>query len=141
MNINDRVRIKNFEDLPIEAQSQKMKNLAGQEAEIIDRLYSEIRQAYLYTLYLTGSKTVPHMVFHEASLELVEDEPTEYHHEIEYLDNLVLVRFYETRDGKKTEIARGHGHIIHSGAAGIAQATSYAMRRIWDQLNVGSNED
>lgn len=137
MNINDRVRIKNFEDLPVEAQIQKVKNLAGQEAEIIDRLYSETAQAYFYALRLTGAKTIPSMFFPEAALELVEDEPAEYHHEIEYLDNLVLVRFYETRDGKKTEIARGHGHIIHSGAAGIAQATSYAMRRIWDQLNGG----
>lgn len=137
MNINDIVRIKNFEDLPVEEQTQKMRNLAGQEAEIIDRLYSETAQAYFYALRLTGAKTVPTMFFPEASLEIVEDEPAQYYHHIEYLDNLVLVRFYKVKDGKQTEIARGHGHIIHEGAAGVAQATSYAMRRIWEQLGGG----
>jgi hypothetical protein len=141
MNINDIVRIKNFEDLPEEAQTQKVKNLAGQEAEIVDRLYSESRQEYSYILRLTGAKTVPAMVFPEAALELVENEPAQYYHHIEYLENLVLVRFYKVKDGKQTEIARGHGHIIHEGAAGVAQATSYAMRRIWEQLGGGSHED
>lgn len=136
MNINDIVRIK-IDDLPAEAQTQKMKNLEGKEAEIIDRLYSETAQAYFYAIRLTGAKTIPSMFFPEAALELVEDEPAEYLHEIEYLDNLVLVRFYEVKDGKQTEIARGHGHIIHTGAAGIAQATSYAMKRIWGQLGGG----
>ncbi len=136
MNINDIVRIK-IDDLPAEAQTQKIKNLEGKEAEIIDRLYSETAQAYFYAIRLTGAKTVPSMFFPEAALELVEDEPAEYLHEIEYLDNLVLVRFYEVKDGKQTEIARSHGHIIHTGAAGIAQATSYAMRRIWNQLGGG----
>lgn len=137
MNINDIVRIKNFDELPEEVQTQKLKNLAGQEAEIVDRLYSESRQEYSYILRLTGAKTVPAMVFPEAALELVENEPAQYYHHIEYLENLVLVRFYEVKDGKQTEIARGHGHIIHTGAAGIAQATSYAMRRIWNQLGGG----
>lgn len=137
MNINDIVRIKNYDDLPEEAQTQKMKNLAGMEAEIIDRLYSETAQAYFYAIRLTGAKTVPSMFFPETALELVENEPAEYRHEIEYLDNLVLVRFYDVKGDKQTEIARGHGHIIHAGAAGVAQATSYAMRRIWNQLGGG----
>ena len=97
MNINDIVRIKNYDDLPEEVQTQKMKNLAGMEAEIIDRLYSETAQAYFYALRLTGAKTVPSMFFPETALELVENEPAEYFHEIEYLDNLVLVRFYEVK--------------------------------------------
>lgn len=141
MNINDIVRIKNYDDLPAEEQTQKMKNLAGMEAEIIDRLYSETAQAYFYALRLTGAKTVPAMFFSETALELVENDPAEYVHEIEYLDNLVLVRFYEVKGDKQTEIARGHGHIIHAGAAGVAQATSYAMRRIWNQLGGGPHED
>lgn len=32
------------------------------------------------------------------------------------------------------EIARGHGHVIHSGELGIAQATSYAFKRIYDRI-------
>lgn len=135
MNIGQIVKIKKFNELPAELQTLKFKGLAGFEAEIIDRLYSESRQSYAYTLRLTGAKTVPVIAFPEEALEIVEEEPAEYTHEIEYLDNVVLVIFYEVKKGKKTELARGHGHIIHEGAQGVAQAASYAMKRCYDQLN------
>ena len=44
--------------------------------------------------------------------------------------DIVIVKMME--DGK--EIARGHGHVIHHGALGIAQAMSYACKRIWNDL-------
>lgn len=135
MNIGQIVKIKEFDQLPLAMQTQKFKGLAGFEAEIIDRLYSEATSSYVHTLRLTGAKTVPVMVFPEEALEVVEEDPVEYIHEIEYLDNVVLVIFYEVKKGKKTELARGHGHLIHEGALGIAQATSFAMKRCYDQLN------
>lgn len=59
------------------------------------------------------------------------DGPLPYFHEITYMDDLVLVVLYEaTEDGPK-ELARSHGHIIHEGVEGIAQAASYAMRGVW----------
>lgn len=61
--------------------------------------------------------------------------PSRYFHEITYMDNLVLVVLYEATGRGKVEIARGHGHIIHEGAAGVAQATSYAMRAVWNRLH------
>lgn len=135
MNIGQIVKIKKFDQLPTRMQTQKFRGLAGFEAEIIDRLYSEANQAYGYRLQLTGAKTVPAMIFPEEALEIVEEEPVEYTHEIEYLDNVVLVIFYEIKNGKKTELARGHGHIIHEGAQGVAQAASYAMKRCYDSIN------
>lgn len=136
MNIGQIVKIKKYDQLPARMQTQKFRGLAGFEAEIIDRLYSEANQAYGYRLQLTGAKTVPVTIFPEEALEIVEVDPVEYVHEIEYLDNVVLVIFYEVKNGKKTELARGHGHIIHEGAQGIAQAASYAMKRCYDQFNV-----
>lgn len=60
--------------------------------------------------------------------------PNRYFHEITYLDDLVLVVLYEaTEDGPK-ELARSHGHIIHEGVEGIAQAASYAMKGVWYKL-------
>lgn len=57
--------------------------------------------------------------------------PNRYYHEITYMDDLVLVVLYEaTEDGPK-ELARSHGHIIHEGVEGIAQAASYAMKGVW----------
>ncbi len=135
MNIGQKVRIKNHDDLPEDLRTQKTRGVAGLEAEIIDCLRSEAERITRYKLRLTGAKTVPLMLFTEEALELVEDEePADYYHEIDYLDNLVLVRFYKEQNGKKVEVARSHGHIIHAGAQGIAQATSYAMRRLWEQL-------
>lgn len=60
--------------------------------------------------------------------------PCRYFHEIRYLENIVLVILYEATEDGNVEIARGHGHIIHEGAAGVAQAASYAMRRIWEHV-------
>lgn len=135
MNIGQIVKIKNFDQLPAHLQTQRLKSMAGFEAEIIDRLHSEATGTDSYTLRLTGAKTVPLMTFPEEALEIVVEEPAEYVHEIEYLDNVVLVIFYEIKKDKKTELARGHGHIIHEGAKGIAQAASYAMARCYSALN------
>lgn len=137
MNIGQKVKIKKLDKLPMEMQNRTYAGMAGQAAVIIDRIYSEAQQAHSYKLQLDLSKTVPTATFPEEALELVvEEAPAEYTHEIEYLDNVVLVRFYEIRGDKKTEISRGHGHIIHAGAAGVAQAASYAMFRAYEALQV-----
>lgn len=53
---------------------------------------------------------------------------------VQVTDNLVIGVIYEIQHGVKTEVARGHGHIIHAGALGIVQATSYAFREAWRAL-------
>jgi hypothetical protein len=63
--------------------------------------------------------------------------PNRYWHEIEYLENVVLVVLYEATEAGPVELARAHGHIIHEGADGIAQAASYAMRLIWFKIHGG----
>ena len=57
-----------------------------------------------------------------------------YTYEIEYLGNVVVARFYEVKDDIKTELAIGHGHIMHEGALGVAQAASYALKRIYTKF-------
>ena len=132
MKIGEKIRIKRFADLPEYLQIQAYKGLAGREAEIVDSLYSEAEQGQLYRVRLTGAGTSPSTLLPEEAMEVVEE--ASYYHEIEYLDNLVLVRFFEEKNGEAKELARGHGHIIHDGALGIAQATSYAMRRAYDAM-------
>lgn len=61
--------------------------------------------------------------------------PNRYWHEITYLENVVLVVLYEATEAGPVELARAHGHIIHEGADGIAQAASYAMRLIWFKIH------
>jgi hypothetical protein len=60
--------------------------------------------------------------------------PSRYFYKITYLEDIVLCVLYEATEDGRVELARGHGHIIHEGAEGVAQATSYAMRRIWNQM-------
>lgn len=62
------------------------------------------------------------------------DGPTPYYHEIEYQENRVLVTFYEDTEDGAVEIVRSYGLIRSKGAAGIAQATSFAMSLIWYQM-------
>lgn len=66
------------------------------------------------------------------------EPPNRYWHEITYLDNVVLVVLYEATETGPVELARHHGHILHKGAKGIAQATGYAMKRIWEQMKEGT---
>jgi hypothetical protein len=63
--------------------------------------------------------------------------PNRYWHEITYLESVVLVVLYEATEAGPVELARAHGHIIHEGADGIAQAASYAMRLIWFKIHGG----
>lgn len=71
---------------------------------------------------------------HEPAEITQAEPPAKYYHEITYLDNLVLVVLYEATEAGPVEIARSHGRIIHEGAAGIAQATSYAMKGVWYKI-------
>lgn len=67
--------------------------------------------------------------------------PSRYYYEITYLDHVVLVVLYEATEAGPVELARAHGHIVHEGAAGIAQAASYAMKRVWFKLCPRPAED
>lgn len=74
----------------------------------------------------------------EEDLRLIE-EPNfadeNFEIKIDVADNLVVAMLLKNGE----EIARGHGHIIHGGDIGIAQAISYACKRIWFEL--GGNYD
>jgi hypothetical protein len=71
---------------------------------------------------------------HEPAEITLAAPPAKYYHEIEYLENVVLVILYEATETGPVEIARSHGHIIHEGVAGIAQAASYAMKGVWYKI-------
>lgn len=61
-----------------------------------------------------------------------------YVFEIEHCDTVVIARMCAVTDTSNTEISRGHGHIIHEGVNGIAQAASYAVKRLYDKMG-GNN--
>lgn len=53
---------------------------------------------------------------------------------IDIAQNVVIVTLFESVGEMKKPLRRGHGHILHDGELGIAQAASYACRRLYESL-------
>lgn len=135
-NIGDRVRIKTYENLPEYMKSPIIgAKVAGREATIVDRIYSEAKGTHSYLLRIDGCIASSSIRFTEDAIEEV--GKVAYSIEFEYLENLVVGRFFEVRDGEKTEIGKGHGHIFHDDSYGVIQAASYALKKITNNLGGG----
>lgn len=96
---------------------------------IVDKFYSEKFCEHRYMLEDSG------LIFSEAELEIAATPEAEHSYEFKFdiVGNVVIAMMYS--DGE--EIARGHGHLIHSGEIGIAQAASYALKKIYLEVNGG----
>ena len=116
-NINDRVRDKK----------------RGAVGVIKDKMFSEAGKCFIYKIDIDNS------IFCVNRLE-EEIEPLniarEYQVETQIADNVVICIIYEVEGDLKTEVCRGHGHIIHEGAEGVAQALAYASKRARDYQGV-----
>lgn len=138
-NIGDRVRVKRYEDLP-ETTGKGIAKLCGKDGEIIDKLWSGANGCYIYKIHLDGYDRPSSFDFRSPEIDLVSElEKKSYDYQFEYLTNVVVARLYEVTETTKTEIARGHGHIIHEGAEGIAQAASYALKKIYLKITEKEN--
>jgi hypothetical protein len=137
-NIGDRVIIKAYEDISTESRTKGMARLCGKKGTITDKLYSECFDGFVYTIKFDDFE-VPSKKRWTGDCFTRHTEPTTtYHYEFEYLENVVVAKFYEVKGETKTEIERGHGHIIHEGAKGIAQASAYALKKIFEKMNGGT---
>ena len=150
-NIGDRARVKDYTEISDVNKAKAIKDkpylwnagkakVAGKEGTIVDKLYSEAHSRFIYFLHLDGYESASHAQFDGDSLELIHQEEVTYIHEFEYLPNVVIARFYEVRGDQKTELGRGHGHIMHEGAYGIAQASSYALKKIMNKMEEEGND-
>lgn len=138
--IGDVVVIKKYEDAPKELRTNGMARLRGEKGTIIDKLYSESNNCYVYTIKFDNFEAVSHKKWRAELLDKYVEKQTTYRYEVEIVDNVVIVILYEVdTDDVSTEIARGHGHIIHEGPLGVAQATSYASKKIYEKLGGYSN--
>ena len=61
--------------------------------------------------------------------------PIEYSWEAHIDGNVAVVTMNATQGDKTWVYARGHAHIIHDGEVGMAQAISYAARRMFESLD------
>ena len=137
-NIGDKVRVRPYEKLPEEIKNKGLAKGAGKIGEIVDVVYSNAKDSYIYKIRFDDCKMISRTDFPEGSFDLAtEPEAATYTYEIEVAENLVVARLYQVEDGKKTEVAKGHGHIFHDGAYGVAQAASYACKRLWFAVEEG----
>lgn len=100
---------------------------------ITDILVSSANKTELYCV--TSDNGSWSFYAQENELELI--EPDSYFIKTDIADNVVVVIIYSERNGVQTEVCRGHGHIIHEGAVGIAQACAYAARRAFLSIDNG----
>ena len=141
-NIGERVRVRKYEDLPNEMKTKGISRIAGEDGVIIDKMWSGARGCTVYRLQLDGYSVHSRVDFLEGSFDLISDlEKATYEYEFDVAENLVIARFYEVKTDSRKMIASGHGHIFHDGALDIAQASSYALKRIYKFLEDGDAED
>ena len=106
--------------------------------EVISKYFFPSTKTHLYQILFDGDDAPENELFSGDELipEVIEPKAT-YRFGFDILENLVSARFYEDKGDKTSLICRGHGHIFHDGAVGVAQAASYALKRILESLNDG----
>ena len=106
------------------------------EGVIEEKLYSHHRDALVYMVTFDDGDSAPHIA--DDLEEVVTGSKKTYRWEVFQADNNVVTAvMYEEVDGVEREIDRKHGHIMHSGEIGVAQAASYAMKKIYIGMNDG----
>lgn len=103
---------------------------------IEDKLYSKKQDDWMYTVQFDDSGVPFCKPFQADELVSVTEEKT-YRYEVYQADNAMVAVMYEIDGDTEREIHRGHGHIMHDGLIGIAQAASYAMKKIYIGMNGG----
>lgn len=140
--IGDRVKVKAYEDIPSELKcrvtdgnphlwNNGKAKVCGLVGIVTDKMYSEAYGCDIYRITFEEQRYPSRSLYDAESLIPFEElPPLEYRFEIEQADTVMIARMFCGDE----EIARGHGHIIHEGNLGIAQATSYALKKIYGKL-------
>lgn len=130
-NIGDRVQVREYAEMPDYCKNKGIAKLHGLVGTIVDKLASEASNGFLYRVRFDNSSRPSTTMFTDEQLHiLLPINLDEYSFKYEILDNVVVARFF---DGE-TELGRGYGHIIHDGALGIAQAASYALKKLYQNM-------
>lgn len=105
-------------------------------AIVEDVLYSNKTDDWMYMIKFDDSPIA--FARPMASFELKAVAPKSYRFEIfQADDNVMTAIMYEIEGEIEREVDRQHGHIIHYGEIGVAQAASYAMKKIYIGMNGG----
>lgn len=104
--------------------------------KVDDVMYSSSKDQYTYEVINDENSS---SFFVEDELTLVPPKK-DYSMDIkiDIANNVVIATLYESDGDQNVPIKKGHGHLIHEGALGVAQAASYACYRLYKSMG-GSN--
>lgn len=86
------------------------------------------------TVYSVSTEDEGSCLYYEYQLEPAPLSVT-YRFDIHLEDNVAVVAMIATQGEKSWCHARGHAHILYGGEIGIAQAVSYAAKRMFEALD------
>ena len=95
---------------------------------VADIWHSLGKNAVMYAVTMEGGSTG---LYNEDQLEPA-PLPITYHFNAVIEGNVAVVTMHGTQGDKEWVISRGHAHILHDGEVGMAQAVSYAARRMFE---------
>ena len=99
--------------------------------KVTDVMYSSHKKAYTYEV--TNEEGAVHL-FAEEELEPVAEKGYSMTIQIDVASNVVIATLFEETGDTKSPLAKGHGHLIHGGELGVAQAASFACKRLYESL-------
>ena len=100
--------------------------------KVTDVMYSASKDAYTYEV--TNEQTAAEMFSEDELKPVAEKKCYSMDIRIDVVSNVVIATLYEETEDTKSPMAKGHGHMIHEGALGVAQAASYACKRLYESL-------
>lgn len=107
------------------------------EAVITDRMYSERSDRYLYSIRYKGRTEEQDDLYDDDELQPYVEEKVDYELKMDISDGVVIFSAIEIRGDKRTLVARGHGHMLRNDLLGVLQASSWAARKAFTEINNG----
>lgn len=132
--LGDRVRILPYENSPQALRNSRKAVLGDKIGTVVDTLTRVGTNEPLYIIHVDGYDVPSSVLWTDAELNRFVEEPKAYDFTITIENSVAAVEMHEICGKKKTFLTRGHGHILHEGAYGIAQAVSYALKHIYQNL-------
>lgn len=100
--------------------------------KVTDVMYSASKDAYTYEV--TNEQTAAEMFSEDELQPVSKKKGYSMDIRIDVASNVVIATLYEETEDSWCPLAKGHGHMIHEGALGVAQAASFACKRLYESL-------
>lgn len=129
-NIGDRIRIKEYDKMPVDNRTRATGRLCGKIGTITDKLFSNGLHDFLYIVKFDDFEVESKKMWSAEHLELYRETIANY--KFEFCADGKKLTATICKDGK--EIGSGWSNIYYDGEYGIVQAASFAIGAIWNKM-------